>query len=90
LEPGERRKVDVLFEKLGTTGKIWNKEKFKKLEGSDNIWGFKCFQIRLPCFFTPNRRVILAFGFRKQKDRYSREEILRAEAYRDWYFRQFG
>lgn len=90
LDGSDRRKLDVLFERLGNTGKIWNKEKFKKLEGSDKIWEFKSFQIRIPCFFGPNKKVILAFGLRKKKDKYNADEIQRAERYRDWYLGQFS
>lgn len=90
LDAGDRRKLDVLFELLGNTGKIWNREKFKKLERSEQIWEFKSFQIRIPCFFAPNRRVILAFGVIKKKDKFSVDEIQRAERYRDWYRSHFG
>lgn len=90
LSAGDRRKLDVLFEMLGNSGKIWNTEKFKKLEGSDNIWEFKSFQVRIPCFFAQGRKVILLFGLIKKKDKYNAEEIERAERYRDWYLGQFG
>lgn len=88
LDEGDRQKMDVLFERLGDTGRITNKEKFKKLEGSDKIFAFKSFQIRIPCFFTADKRVMLCFGLKKKKDKYSNPEIERAEAYRAWFFRQ--
>ena len=86
LDSSERRKLDVLFEILGNSGKISNREKFKKLEGTDKIFEFKCFQIRILCFFTRDRRVMLLFGLRKKKDKYSRQDISRAESYRNWFF----
>ena len=73
----------MLFERLGNTGKIHNAEKFKKIEGSESIWEFKSFQIRIFCFFASDRRVILAFGVRKKKNKHRREDIDRAEFYRE-------
>ena len=88
LDKSERRKLDVLFERLGDHGSIHNAEQFKKVEGSDGIWEFKRHQIRVLCFFTPNRQVILLFGLRKKKDKHSRQDIERAEAYKTTYLRQ--
>lgn len=82
LPASDRRKLDVLFEMLGEHGQIRNREKFKKLEGSDGIFAFKSHQIRIPCFFAPDRRVILCFGLIKKQDKYSREDIRRAEELR--------
>ena len=81
LDASDRTKLDVLFEVLGCTGRISNKEKFKKLEGTKSLWEFKSFQIRIPCFFTSNKRVMLCFGLVKKKDKYRPEEIKRAEEY---------
>lgn len=89
LTAADRRKLDVLFEMLGNHGKISNPEKFKKIEGTDGIFEFKSFQIRLLCFFASNGRVMLAFGVRKKKDKHKREDINRAEEYRRW-FRSHG
>lgn len=83
LAAADRRKLDVLFERLGNHGKIQNREKFKKIDGSDSIWEFKSFQIRIFCFFAPKRRVMLAYGVRKKKDKHNREDIKRAESYHD-------
>ena len=82
LDEGERRKLDVLFERLGEKGSIPNTEQFKKLEGSDGIWEFKRRQIRLFCFFATRRRVVLAYGLKKKRDRHARQDIERAEAYK--------
>lgn len=85
LDSADRRKLDVLFERLGDHGEIRNREKFKKLEGSDGIFAFKSHQIRLPCFFTRDKRVMLCFGLIKKKDKYTTEDIRRAEDYRRRY-----
>lgn len=90
LDPRDRRKLDVLFERFGNAGKISNVEKFKKIEGSEEIWEFKSFQIRILCFFAPRRRVILAFGLRKKKNKHKPKDIDRAEAYREWFLASEG
>ena len=82
LDSNDRRKLDVLFERLADIGKISNVEKFKEVEGSDDVWEFKSIQIRLFCFVAPRRRVMLAFGVRKKRNKHRREDIDRAEAYR--------
>ena len=85
LERGDRKKVDVLFEMMGLKGRISNKEKFKKLEGSDNIWEFKSFQIRLLCFMAPGNKVIICRAQIKKKARHDRADIEFAEACRKKY-----
>ncbi|WP_203321758.1 type II toxin-antitoxin system RelE/ParE family toxin [Pseudoxanthomonas beigongshangi] len=79
LDEGERRKVDVLFEMLGENGRIPNREKFKKLEGSSGVFEFKSFQVRLLCFFTPTGRVVITHGVRKQKNKHDAHDITYAE-----------
>ena len=88
LSAPERRKMDVLFELMGDRGQIFNREKFKKLAGSDGLFEFKSHQIRVPCIFGMGRTVVLLFGLRKKSDRYKRKEIERAEEYRQWYLSQ--
>ena len=90
LEPRDRRKLDVLFELLGDTGRISNDTKFKKLKDRQEIWEFKSFQIRIYCFFTPDRHVMLAHAVFKKQDRTSRSDLERAEERRRWYFDQKG
>lgn len=79
LDPRDLRKVDVLFDLMGSKGQISNKEKFKKLEGSDGIFEFKSFQVRLLCFFAPNGRVIVCRGLVKKSDKHSNQDITFAE-----------
>lgn len=90
LEPGDRRKLDVLFEMLGDHGRIANPTKFKKLLDREDLWEFKSFQIRILCFYTPDRRVILAHALVKKQDRHGRADLERAERRRRWYFEQGG
>ena len=78
LSEADRAKVYALFRMLGDIGRITNSEKFKKTEGTE-FWEFKSFQIRMPCFFLPNRRVVITHGFRKKQDKIPRGEIERAK-----------
>lgn len=79
LDASDKRKLDVLFEMMGQNGEIKNKEKFKKIEGSDGIFEFKSFQIRLLCFFAGGGRLIICKGLRKKTDRHKRSDIEFAE-----------
>lgn len=79
LDASDRRKLDVLFSLMGDRGRIATPEKFKKIEGSDGIFEFKSFQIRLLCFFTPNAQVIICRALWKKKDRHSEQDIRFAE-----------
>ena len=53
--------------------------KFKKLEGSDGIFEFKSFQIRLLCFFASNGRVVIVRGLTKKSNKHSPQDIAYAE-----------
>lgn len=81
LENANRRRLQVLFERLGEMGKINNVELFKKLRDTEGIFEFKRHQIRIPCFFTRDKRVMLCFGVIKKKDDLKSEDIKRAERY---------
>jgi mRNA-degrading endonuclease RelE of RelBE toxin-antitoxin system len=82
LDAADRRKVDALFELMGEKGKISNEQKFKKLEGSDGIFEFKSFQIRLLCFHAPGQRIVICRGLIKKKDKHDKTDILFAETCR--------
>lgn len=87
LSPKERQKVDNLFEMMGINGEIRNDTKFKKLEGSDGIFEFKSFQVRLLCFYGKGspKKLIIALGVRKKKDKHDKGDISRAEQIRKMY-----
>jgi len=82
LSESNRTKIDVLFERLASTGKISNKEKFKKIEGTQKLFEFKSFQIRLICFFTSNKRVVICHALMKKKDKHSSTDLEYAESLR--------
>ena len=81
LTASDRRKLDVLFERMGEFGVLNNREKFKKLEGSDGIFEFKSFQIRLLCFFVGDR-VVICRGLFKKKNKHDKVNIAYAETCR--------
>lgn len=81
LTASDRKKVGLLFERMGDFGVLHNREKFKKLEGSDGIFEFKSFQIRLLCFFVSDR-VVICRGLIKKKDKHDKVDIAYAEACR--------
>lgn len=79
LDPASRRRVDSLFELMAEKGSISNKEKFKKLEGSNGVFEFKSFQIRLLCFFAGAGRLVICRGLKKKRDKHGRQDIEFAE-----------
>jgi hypothetical protein len=85
LSKEDRQKIGLLLKWFADHGEIRNKEKFKRLEASDHIFAFKSFQIRIACFFCPGRRLILAYGIVKKSDAWKRQDIRRAEDYRNWF-----
>lgn len=81
LEPSDRRKVDVLFELLAEKGVISNSEHFKKIEGTD-LFEFKRFQIRLICFYTSDKKVVVCHAVKKKKDKHKPSDLDYAEKLR--------
>lgn len=79
LSEKEQAQLAALFQRLADTGKIWNEQKFKHLEGSSNIFEFKANDNRVLCFFFVGRRVILTHGFKKRQRKTPKGEIERAE-----------
>lgn len=76
LNDAEQRKLDVLFQRMADTGRIFNKEQFKQVEGK--IYEFKRHQVRIGCF-QMGRRWLLTHGFRKKSKKWPRSEIERAQ-----------
>lgn len=83
LSEGDRKKVDTLFELMGEKGRITNDQKFKKLEGTKQIFEFKSFQVRLLCFFAGAGRLVVCRGLIKKKDRHDKQDIQFAEDCRE-------
>jgi len=87
LTPQERRKVDVLFELIGCRGRISNKEHFKKIEGTD-LFEFKRHQVRLLCFYTEDKQIVICHALRKKKDRHKKRDLDLATDLRNLYLKQ--
>lgn len=81
LPKKSRTKLDVIFELLGDNGRIQNVTKFKKIE--DGIFEIKSHQVRIFCFFTSDRRLILLYGLMKKRDQHKRKDIDKASRMRD-------
>jgi len=84
LETPEKAKLARLFNRMAMFGRINNGEKFKK--ESENIYGFKSFQIRIGCFRL-GRTWFLTHGFRKKQDHWPKSELERANQIRNDYLR---
>ena len=65
-------------------GKLANRQQFKKIEGED-FFEFKNFQIRMPCYFHTDGRVIITHGFMKKDDLIPPEQIVRMKRIRNEY-----
>lgn len=77
LEIRDQIKMLKLFEMLGERGLIFNKEKFKAIEGA-KFYEFKSKRIRMPCY-QDGLIWIVTHGFMKKTDKIDPEEIRRAE-----------
>jgi hypothetical protein len=83
LSESERRKLNPPIQRLADDGRVANEERFKKVEGTDELWEFKLHQVRIPGFYLPGGRFVLTHGLRKKKDRLSMSEIKIAQAIRN-------
>jgi hypothetical protein len=83
MDGSDRDRLQAKFQHMADEGRITNPEHFKKLEGTDGLFEFKRFQIRMPCFFDGRGALVLTHGLTKKKDRYRAEEIDRARRIRD-------
>jgi len=81
LDDTEKAKMNTLFHYMGEQGRISNRERFKRIEDTD-LFEFKSFQVRMPCYFQPDRTLVITHGFRKKGDRIPPCEIARAKRIR--------
>jgi phage-related protein len=72
LTQAEQIKLSHVLQRLIDTGKVWNEEKFKKLEGA--IWEIKADHNRLLCFNHKNCW-FLTNGFKKDSQKTKRTHI---------------
>ncbi len=87
LDEADQRRLDVLFRRMAETGKIFNLEQFKQVDGK--IYEFKRFQIRLGCFQIGSRW-LLTHGFIKKSPKWPMKELERAERIMEEHLRREG
>ena len=83
LEDRDQAKIIQLLNVTADNGTPSNPEKFKKLE--KDIWEFKSYQVRLPCFFEKEKIIVITHGFKKRKNKIPRKQIERAIKLRNDY-----
>jgi len=79
-----QRKFLVLARRLGDSGKIFDKTKFR--HEADGIYAFKPQPDRYLSFFTDGKKIIVTNGFRKKTDKLPKTEKDLAMKYRQDYF----
>ena len=84
LSKVDREKILRIIKRLADEGEVTNREQFKKIEG-EKFFEFKNFQIRMPCYFHADGRVIITHGFLKKGDSIEPEQIYRMKRVRDEY-----
>jgi hypothetical protein len=77
LSDRDQAKMLALFRLIGETGRIHSSEHFRKVKGS-KFFEFKHFQIRMLCFFTREKSIVITSGFRKKQNKIPNKEIARA------------
>jgi phage-related protein len=81
LRPGDSKRLLAILERTCNDGPPKNVERFAKLEG--DIFEFKSYQDRLPCFYRPGYVIVITHGFKKKRDRTPPKEIARAQRARE-------
>lgn len=76
LKEGDQNKAMFLFQRMGESGKILDKTKFRN-EG-DGIFAFKPQPHRFLCFFMSGRRIVVTNAFWKKGDKLPKAEKQRA------------
>ena len=79
-----QRKFLVLVRRMGDTGKIFDKTKFRHED--DGIYAFKPQPDRYLSFFTDERKIIVTNGFRKKTEKLPKNEKDLAVKFRQDYF----
>jgi phage-related protein len=78
LPNSDKAKMLHLMSMLADNGKIFNREKFKPVEGG--LFEFKSHQIRMICKFASEQGLVLiTHGFQKKRDDIPPAEIIRAK-----------
>ncbi len=86
LPDQQKRKVLLLFKRIGDYGKIHDITKFR-YEG-DNIFAFKPQPDRFLSFFVKDKKIIIVTGFQKKSQKLPLNEKVKAIKCRDQYFKR--
>jgi hypothetical protein len=78
----DKEKILRIIKRLADEGKVANRQQFKKIEGEE-FFEFKNFQIRMPCYFHADGRIIITHGFMKKGDSIDPEHLARMKRIRD-------
>jgi hypothetical protein len=84
LNNQDKPKIIRTIKRYANFGTIFNKEQFKKVEGTE-FFEFKSFQIRIFMYHCSLGRIALTHGFNKKGDRIPPGEIERAYLIREEY-----
>jgi phage-related protein len=84
----QKRKLLILFKRIGDYGKIHDATKFR-YEG-ESIFAFKPQPDRFLSFFVKDKKILVANGFHKKSQKLPIEEKNRALKYREDYFKRLG
>jgi len=86
LTNSQKRKLLLLFKRIGDFGKINDKTKFR-YEG-DDIFAFKPQPDRFLSFFVKDRKIIVTSAFMKKSQKLPKNEIDKAISCKNNYFRR--
>jgi phage-related protein len=84
LDNANRAKIIKIITKFARDGKIWNKEQFKKIEGTD-FWEFKSFQVRILMYHCSRGVIALTHGFKKKGDKIPEGQMERTRRIKEEY-----
>jgi hypothetical protein len=84
--PDELSRLTAVLEQTATNGPLKNSEKFKKIEGSEGLFEFKSYQLRLFCFFDEGSIIICANGVIKKQDKHKSQDVETAINWKQSYF----
>jgi len=76
LSIGDKARVDSLLKRMADIGRIFNRTKFKQVDG--DIFEFKIFAIRISCYRERSCWYLL-HAFTKKSDRWPAGELIRAK-----------
>ena len=80
LTPLERRKILMLFKRIGDFGKISDKTKFRNER--DKIYAFKSQPRRFLSFFIEGGKIVVTNAFKKKSNKLPKNEKTKAMNYR--------